>query len=43
MRQRLAALAVLVMAASPALAQTFRGGIQGAVSDETGAAFPGPP
>ncbi|MFI5183948.1 MAG: carboxypeptidase-like regulatory domain-containing protein, partial [Vicinamibacteria bacterium] len=35
------ALAILCLAAVTASAQTFRGGIQGNVSDETGAALPG--
>src|SRR6185436_12962594 len=42
MRLRLVVFALLAGAATATLnAQTFRGGIQGAVSDETGAALPG--
>src|SRR5262245_30411256 len=41
MKRRLATLLVLCLPAVTSLAQTFRGGIQGTVSDATGAAIPG--
>jgi hypothetical protein len=41
MRQKLATLAVLCVCSVPLLAQTFRGGIQGTVTDASGAAIPG--